>query len=230
MASDGNWYPPELHPDARTYPAGAPDATTKEPQSAHPARPVTQRTPAPQASLENPPLKGWWLASDGNWYPPEQHADPAYRAAALRPVTPAPEFAIPPDNPLAILTRDSPKGPRPVRASGSGPGAIGAGRPTASFDDDWRKGGSDPYALQSFGPDSDSLIRSRAAIGGPVSAVPPVPAWDSDTYAVLPTRQRQQRRRSGQPRSKLATVLFFLVLLVVVGGAVVLILVIHHGF
>ena len=39
LASDGNWYPPETHPNAA--PAG-PD---------------------------------WWLASDGNWYPPETHPD-----------------------------------------------------------------------------------------------------------------------------------------------------------
>jgi hypothetical protein len=26
------------------------------------------------------PGAGWWQASDGNWYPPEQHPDPGYRA------------------------------------------------------------------------------------------------------------------------------------------------------
>ena len=41
IASDGNWYPPETHPDA--------------------------------ASIE----PGWWIASDGNWYPPESHPDAA---------------------------------------------------------------------------------------------------------------------------------------------------------
>ncbi len=41
LASDGNWYPPETHPDGA--PAGP----------------------------------GWWLASDGNWYPPETHPDAA---------------------------------------------------------------------------------------------------------------------------------------------------------
>ncbi len=39
LASDGNWYPPETHPDAT------------------------------ETGL------GWWLASDGNWYPPETHPD-----------------------------------------------------------------------------------------------------------------------------------------------------------
>ena len=41
LASDGNWYPPETHPDVE--PVGP----------------------------------GWWVASDGNWYPPETHPDAA---------------------------------------------------------------------------------------------------------------------------------------------------------
>jgi hypothetical protein len=59
LASDGNWYPPETHPDA----------------------PI--------------PGSGWWLASDGNWYPPETHPDrsPSWRAgtrAASARETPTP--------------------------------------------------------------------------------------------------------------------------------------------
>lgn len=42
MASDGKWYPPDLHPDAP--PPSGPDA----------------------------PPPGWWMASDGRWYPPEK--------------------------------------------------------------------------------------------------------------------------------------------------------------
>ncbi len=39
---------------------------------------------------------GWWVASDGKWYPPEQHADPAYRQR----YAPAPEpAATVPDQP-----------------------------------------------------------------------------------------------------------------------------------
>jgi hypothetical protein len=59
IASDGNWYPPELHPDA-----------------------LTERTDT-RADLrlvetvaeddEAPPKPGWWVASDGKWYPPELH-------------------------------------------------------------------------------------------------------------------------------------------------------------
>lgn len=47
MASDGNWYRPEQHPDY--VPAPAPGETWLGP--------------------------GWWMASDGNWYPPDRHPD-----------------------------------------------------------------------------------------------------------------------------------------------------------
>ena len=28
---------------------------------------------------------GWWMASDGKWYAPERHPDPAYRERFLTP-------------------------------------------------------------------------------------------------------------------------------------------------
>jgi hypothetical protein len=28
---------------------------------------------------DTPPAPGWWLASDGRWYPPEQHPAPTYQ-------------------------------------------------------------------------------------------------------------------------------------------------------
>jgi len=59
IASDGKWYPPHLHPDARSD-----------------AEPV-----------EEPP-PGWWLASDGKWYPPDQHPALADEPPALRPTVP----------------------------------------------------------------------------------------------------------------------------------------------
>jgi hypothetical protein len=70
-ASDGNWYPPERHPSYQ------PPNPTAAPQQANSAgfRPL----PAPPASSvtgTNRP-DGWWKASDGNWYPPEQN--PNYR-------------------------------------------------------------------------------------------------------------------------------------------------------
>ena len=45
QATDGQWYPPETHPEHRT--SGA--------------------EPAPN------PGPGWWMAADGNLYPPETH-------------------------------------------------------------------------------------------------------------------------------------------------------------
>nr|WP_240731822.1 hypothetical protein [Egibacter rhizosphaerae] len=50
QASDGNWYPPEQHPEG------------------------------PEVAYQ-----GWWQASDGNWYPPAQHPDPGHRARFARP-------------------------------------------------------------------------------------------------------------------------------------------------
>jgi hypothetical protein len=75
-ASDGNWYPPERHPSYQ------PPNPTAVPQQANSAgfRPL----PAPPASSvtgTNRP-DGWWKASDGNWYPPEQN--PNYRPPVLR--------------------------------------------------------------------------------------------------------------------------------------------------
>lgn len=59
IASDGRWYPRELHPDARG--------------NAVPTRP-------------DPPGPGWWKAADGNWYPPELHPE-ADSATIVRPIS-----------------------------------------------------------------------------------------------------------------------------------------------
>jgi hypothetical protein len=61
LASDGNWYPPELAPGV------------SQPS------PVVERGPGavpgnghePETTPAHAPAPGWWLASDGNWYPPE---------------------------------------------------------------------------------------------------------------------------------------------------------------
>ena len=50
LASDGNWYPPEL---------------------AAPVQPTAVPEPEPEPAPDAGPPPGWWLASDGNWYPPE---------------------------------------------------------------------------------------------------------------------------------------------------------------
>lgn len=66
MASNGRWYPPELHPPSDTLvpPEGSPSA-------------------------QGP---GWWLASDGRWYPPQLHPDAIATTAPhlLEPDEPSP--------------------------------------------------------------------------------------------------------------------------------------------
>ena len=62
LASDGNWYPPELAP------------ATNEPEPVAPVeRPAAEQAPVAPGHPPNAtaPPPGWWLASDGNWYPPE---------------------------------------------------------------------------------------------------------------------------------------------------------------
>jgi hypothetical protein len=73
LASDGNWYPPELA-------TPSPEPATPQPeQLAAPAEVATAFAPEPGPQPDvgattpspTPPGPGWWLASDGNWYPPE---------------------------------------------------------------------------------------------------------------------------------------------------------------
>ena len=67
QASDGQWYPPQ-QPQQPPAPAPAPpDATQQIPRVDQPH----QATPPAQA-----PGPGWWQASDGQWYPPQQPAPP----------------------------------------------------------------------------------------------------------------------------------------------------------
>jgi hypothetical protein len=88
IASDGKWYPPYLHPDVlgtQDHPDASAEAisseSTEEPAPARGGAPwpgweevaADQGAPgvAHSESLAYP--DGWWLASDGNWYPPELH-------------------------------------------------------------------------------------------------------------------------------------------------------------
>ncbi len=54
---------------------------------------------------------GYWMASDGKWYPPERHPDSGYRerfvaAAPPLPTMPEPEVLTPPDIPASIVDAD----------------------------------------------------------------------------------------------------------------------------
>jgi hypothetical protein len=233
IASDGNWYPPEVHPDAIAAaaqptdyyiaPAADHDSNGSPAREYAPARRTQiattttdwERSIQQRAQLDKPPLKGWWLASDGNWYPPEQHADPAYREAAgvqslLPPV--GSDFAIPADNILARLTGGATVGGAPAET-------------IAQPQVNWT--GGNAHAVRSSGQPV-----FRPPVGGPVSAVPRDVAWDSDTFSVVSSgKQKSRRQSSSKPRSLLATLVFFIVLAVVLGGAVVAILAFHHhGF
>lgn len=74
LAVDGQWYPPEQHPDYRAPESGS----TAVPESS-----PTQLAP------------DWWMAVDGQWYPPERHPD--YRAPVVTPpARVAPPSAAPP--------------------------------------------------------------------------------------------------------------------------------------
>jgi len=91
IASDGKWYPPYLHPDVLGV-QGETNAPKAEPEDAdEDATPLRSGSPWPGweevASDQGLPRSqraeslaypdGWWLASDGNWYPPELHPNAA---------------------------------------------------------------------------------------------------------------------------------------------------------
>jgi TM2 domain-containing membrane protein YozV len=86
QASDGKYYPPAQpagEPTAQDAPAGV--GATYDATAAGGA--VAGAPGAPGAAPGQPPGPGWWMASDGNWYPPQQTPSaapgypPAYGAA-----------------------------------------------------------------------------------------------------------------------------------------------------
>jgi len=58
-------------------PGGAHSAAPVSGPTQYPAAhaPSAPESPSTPALLPVPPRPGWWLASDGNWYPPETHPD-----------------------------------------------------------------------------------------------------------------------------------------------------------
>ena len=72
--------------------------------------------------------EGWWLASDGKWYPPESAATPP--PAAPPPVTPPPAAAPPPMGPQGAPPPMGQQGaPPPMGPPPSGPPQFGAAGP-----------------------------------------------------------------------------------------------------
>jgi eukaryotic-like serine/threonine-protein kinase len=80
QASDGKWYPPQPSgPPRRSEPA---DEVEPEPM---PLRPPRFVPPPPPTVADHQLGPGWWLASDGRWYPPHL----AGRASAPASIGPA---------------------------------------------------------------------------------------------------------------------------------------------
>jgi hypothetical protein len=83
-----------------------------------PPQPEASPPEAPQTPL--PPSPGWWLASDMNWYPPEQHPNyvppPVPSPSAPTPEVPvSPEQARPPHFPELSAEKTSPAPVPPPR-------------------------------------------------------------------------------------------------------------------
>jgi cytoskeletal protein RodZ len=72
--------------------------------------------------------EGWWQASDGKWYPPEQHPD--FQPGATQPV----ESVPPPTAAMPAAPMPPPSGPPPGGPpAGPPPGAPGAGASNAKW-------------------------------------------------------------------------------------------------
>jgi hypothetical protein len=88
QASDGKWYPPEQAAGATGTPAepaeppvgtwgagaavGAAGSVGAVGSPGAPHAPGAPGAPVGPAVMGGPGTPGWWQASDGNWYPPEQ--------------------------------------------------------------------------------------------------------------------------------------------------------------
>src|SRR5882757_5404961 len=73
------------------------------------------------------PGEGWWQASDGQWYPPDQH--PQFEAGASPPTAP-PTMAMPP---TAAVPPIAPPGPPPGVPMGPPPGPPPGGTSNARW-------------------------------------------------------------------------------------------------
>ncbi len=83
---------------------------------------------------DTPQGQGWWQASDGKWYPPEQRPGPVTPPAAPPPAGPPP--ATPPS--MGPPPGPSPQVPGPVPGAGAGGGDKSA-TPSEAFNYGWLK-------------------------------------------------------------------------------------------
>ncbi len=146
LASDGRWYPPAATPDAVPPTDAAPPAVTAPPES--PVSSGTTSTPTPMPDAVAPDLvapdlvapdaippepvssdpaapgPGWWLASDGQWYPPQAPADVAPTPAPTSiPSSPSAATAPVVDAAAGTTAGGSPAAPPPA------PPAAGKAKP-----------------------------------------------------------------------------------------------------
>lgn len=116
-------------------------------------------TPIFDLAMDEHSGRGWWQASDGRWYPPEQHPDPAHRG---RYAAPAPAAGLAPVTGPKVLP------PRPVRTSTtkrivSGAAAVaavlavgvGAFLAAGGASDENGGGGTSPSTTTTPTPDDD---------------------------------------------------------------------------
>lgn len=127
LASDGRWYPPELHPEAAGGASIAQGSERAEepdwwlasdgrwyPPELHPASDALVRP----AGAGEPLGPGWWLASDGRWYPPQLHPHALGAQGVEVPPTPEslPGPIDPEPAPASVVIESEPPGPRRRRA------------------------------------------------------------------------------------------------------------------
>src|SRR6516165_1262688 len=86
---------------------------------------------------EQRPGEGWWLASDGKWYPPASHAEasgPTPTSEASRDIRPGSES---PENPSTVEARPEPDSTErlavtPHTGEGSAVGYVPSNAPTSN--------------------------------------------------------------------------------------------------
>ena len=90
IASDGKWYPPQQHPDYRPPAPPQPPTQAAQPPPSAPIAPTVPVSPRPSVAPHVSDVSqgpGWWIASDGRWYPPERH--PNHQPGARSVLVPA---------------------------------------------------------------------------------------------------------------------------------------------
>jgi len=121
LASDGKWYPPAEPTAPVEAPPAAPPSPDVIPPPEPPAAPAAEPPPAATAAT-GAPAPGWWLASDGNWYPPEQASPPPAAPPTAPPSTPP--TAVAPAAPPPMAPPGTPKQPmnlkKPLMLVGAG--------------------------------------------------------------------------------------------------------------